>query len=316
MLDLKNILVANDFSKGSGYAILYGVYLAKRTDSLLHNVHVNVLHPDFSERPEEYQSTSRKDLEKRLREVEGGNLPNNQGFDPWGLEVQSKLLQEVAAAPAILEYVQENNIDLVIMGTHGRRGVRRLLIGSVASEVVRKAPCPVLTIGEKPIPAGTDTILVPVDFSKHSKMALRYANDLAEMFGATIDLLHVVEEKPYPAFYTKEEEKAKTYDQHPDIQEKAKNQLRALYSEVGGASADTRYHTVSGQPAHQIAEFADTNNSDLVVMSTHGRTGLKRMLIGSVTDKVVQQAPCPVFTVKTLEAAIKRTSQEAAQKRE
>lgn len=301
MLDFQNILIANDFSKGAEYAILYGAYLGKRFEARLHNVHVNVLHPDLSDRPKEYQTTREEELLKQLEEVEHGNLPSGQGFDPWGLNITHDVIQEIAAAPAILEYADEHDIDLIVMGTHGRRGVSRLLIGSVAAEVVRKASCPVLVTGEQPVPSGTNKILVPIDFSKHSEEGLRHAKDLAELFGAKLDLLHVVEENMPPAFYTGGV--TSIYDMHPDIDEKAKAEMQKLVDETEGPGVEAAYHAASGRPASEIITFAQDHDSDLIVMATHGRSGLEHVFLGSVAEKVIQRAPCPVFTVRTLTPA-------------
>src|SRR5690606_34769986 len=110
--------------------------------------------------------------------------------------VKRAVVRDVAAAPAILQYARDQEMDLVVMGTHGRRGLRRLFLGSVAEEVVRLSVCPVLTVHAGPIRSEAlfGDILVPIDFSPHSKAALRAAASLAPELGASLDLLHVVEE--------------------------------------------------------------------------------------------------------------------------
>ncbi len=306
MLDFKNILIANDFSKGAEHAILYGVYFGKRLKARLHNLHVNVLHPNLSDRPDDYKTTKMEELQKRLEEVESGNLPSGQGFDPWGLDVVHQVIQEIAAGPAILEYASDHDIDLIVMGTHGRRGVRRLLIGSVAAEVIRRANCPVLTTGPSPLPSGTNKILVPIDFSEHSKDALEQARELADLFGATLDLLHVVEENMPPAFYTGGV--TSIYDMHPDIEDKAIDEMRKVYEETDGPVVEAKFFASPGRPASRILKFAEERDSDMIVMATHGRSGLEQMFLGSVAEQVVQRAFCPVFTVRALTPPTEGTS--------
>jgi nucleotide-binding universal stress UspA family protein len=310
LVDFNNILIANDFSKSAEHAILYGVYLGKRLGGRLHNVHVNVLHPDLSDRPEEYRTTDADDLLERLKEVQRGNLPSGQAFAPWGLDIVHEVKRDVAAAPAILEYADEQDIDLIVMGTHGRRGVRRLLVGSVAAEVVRRARCPVLITGPEPVPSGTNRILAPIDFSAHSEKAVRHSRDLAELFGAKLDLLHVVEENMPTAFYTAGV--TSVYDMHPDIEDKAKDEMQKLFEGMEGPEVEANYFAVPGRPASAILNFARENDSDMIVMATHGRSGLEHVFLGSVAERVVQRAPCPVFTVRTLHPGTGETSAEDA----
>ncbi len=122
------------------------------------------------------------------------------------------------------------------MGTHGRRGPARLFLGSVAEEVVRHAPCPVLTLREKKTPEAIEAvakILVPVDFSPYSKEALSFAKELAALYGAGLQVLHTIEEPAYPYFYTPGGSLSPV-EQLEALREKAEEALDELLAETPG----------------------------------------------------------------------------------
>jgi nucleotide-binding universal stress UspA family protein len=207
--------------------------------------------------------------------------------------------RSISTAPAILDYANENDIDLIVMGTHGRRGLGHLLLVSVAEEVVRVASCPVLTIREheEPTPIeAIEQILVPVDFSGHSKKALAYAKEMAATYNARLHLLHVIEDVKYPAFYMSG--RLSYFDIVPEVEAKSREALKKFLEDAGMSEATADIHVIEGHAAGDIVKFAASHSIDLVVIATHGLTGLDHFLLGSVTEKVVRRAPCPVFTVK------------------
>jgi nucleotide-binding universal stress UspA family protein len=207
----------------------------------------------------------------------------------------------ISTAPEILHYAKDNDVDLIVMGTHGRRGLGHLFLGSVAEEVVRMAHCSVLTIRERkePLPVeAVERILVPVDFSEHSKRALAYAKELAAAYQTRLQLLHVVEEVIHPAFYRASGPSILALK--PDLRTTVEHELRNFLKEIKGPEAAADFYVIEGRAAHAIVNFAESYHSDLVVISTHGLTGLVHMLHGSVTEKVVRTAPCPVLTVSAL----------------
>lgn len=299
MLQLNQILFARDFSSVSDQALRYAVGLAQKTGASLHLLYAEVLHEDpFGPVDPGAPGAPEDQIRKRLRQdVDGALLTDKYP----ALKVQEGVERDIAAAPAILNYAADHDIDLIVMGTHGRRGVRRLLLGSVAEEVVRRADRPVLTVrqpeAEATAPLAVERILVPIDFSDYSKEALRYACEVAGLFESKIDLLHVVEESLPPAFYVGGV--GSIYDVEPDIENKVRERLRALYEEVApSGSVEAEVHAMPGKAAREISQFVEENGSDLVVMSTHGQTGLEHFLLGSVAEKVVRHVTAPVFTVK------------------
>jgi nucleotide-binding universal stress UspA family protein len=205
----------------------------------------------------------------------------------------------VSAGSMILGYAAEYKTDLIVIGTHGRRGLGHLLLGSIAEEVVRSSPFPVLTVRELETPKGpekTERILAPVDFSDYSRRAVLRAKEIASDYGARLQLLHVVEQPVYPSFYPIGESPSPSFPSLQTIEAKARDEMESMLKE--GPIVPTETHVIEGRAARDILKFAESNSTDLIVISTHGLSGFKHMLIGSVAEKVARQAPCPVLTVK------------------
>lgn len=176
--------------------------------------------------------------------------------------------------------------DLIVMGTHGRTGIPRFLLGSVAERVVRHAKCSVLIAREHGEPQPYRHILVPVDFSESSRRALEEAGDLASRTGAVVTLLHVLE-LPASGLVPEAEQRAVT--------------LLEEWGELVEQKTRTRVWNLvkTGTPAQQVlATAADDPSIDLIVLGSHGRTGMSRLLIGSVAEKVVRHAHRPVLIAR------------------
>jgi nucleotide-binding universal stress UspA family protein len=311
MLHLNHVLLARDFSPVSDQAMQYALGLAQQTGATLHLLYADVLHEDpFREGTGGTGASAEERIHQRLR-MDTDDTPLTERFPE--ITVQTEVRRAVAAAPAILSYATDADVDLIVMGTHGRRGVRRLLMGSVAEEVVRRAPSPVLTVrrdgGENGLPA-VERILVPIDFSDFCAEALRCARELATHYDAQLDLLHVIEENLHPAFYVGGVQSI--YDVQPDIEEKVRIRMRAMLDEVdGGDEVRAEMHVADGRAARKIIQFAEQQQSDLVVLSTHGLTGLEHFLMGSVAEKVVRHVTAPVLTVKAFGTSLLHPSAEA-----
>jgi nucleotide-binding universal stress UspA family protein len=190
-------------------------------------------------------------------------------------------------------------VDLIVLGTHGRRGPGRLFLGSVAEEVVRRAPCPVVTVREREgaAPAGRiERLLVPVDFSDPSREALRVARDLAVRLRGRLDLLHVVEQVVLPGFYIPGA--PGVFPQNLEaLQGSAEAELRREAEALGEPRVPVSTRVLTAAPAYGIVEQAESLGSDLIVMATRGLAGVERLLLGSTAERVVRMAPCPVLTV-------------------
>lgn len=308
MLTVKTILLATDFSEGAEARMTYARDLALRTGAELHMLYAHVLHGEPYERPEQKPETE-AEAEEALRQL---SAKVGEGVGPT---IHYVVERNVTPAPAILDYAKANDVDVIVVGTHGRRGVRRLILGSVAEEVLRMAPCPVMTIRPQPDDPESarteiDSLLVPVDFSKHSAAALRYAKELGALFGARLDLLHVVEETLHPAFYGIAMQSI--YDAQPDIEEKSVAQMRGMFENAPGPRVDVAYEARPGRAGSEIVSLAEDRGSGLIVMGTHGLTGLEHFLMGSTTERVVRRSPAPVFTVKSFGKSLIDDTDETA----
>jgi len=305
MLDVGDILVPRDFSALSDRAVTYALDLASRTEATVHALHVE----DAGD-PEDDDAATRDpaadiDPFREIRsEADGGSREAEHDVPVVGV-----VRRDASTAPAILQYATDEDVDLIVLGTHGRRGASRILLGSVAEEVVRYADRPVLTVrgaGEdaSPSPGFIDRILVPVDFSEFSREAVRTAKEWAGLYGARIDLLHVIEETLHPAFYVGGVQSI--HDAQPNIEDKTRARLQTFLDEVGGPTVETDLHVRSGKASSAISECAEELGSDLVAMSTHGRTGMERFFLGSVAEKVVRHVECPVLALKAYGASLIR----------
>jgi len=140
-------------------------------------------------------------------------------------------------------------------------------------------------------------ILVPIDFSEHSKNALKYAIPFAQQFKASIDLIYVVEPTTYPADFS--------FGQigFPQVEEELRvhgnEQLKNLIKNEVGIKVTARKVVRTGKPFYEINQYAQEENIDLIVIATHGHSGMEHMLFGSTAEKVVRKAPCPVLVVRT-----------------
>jgi nucleotide-binding universal stress UspA family protein len=184
--------------------------------------------------------------------------------------------------------------DLAVMGTHGRTGLARILLGSVTEKVIRHAPCSVFAVRPRGDAIAFGHVLCPVDLSAGSRHAIERAAELAAPSGAGITLLHVVE---LPISYSGE---PFTADVVNGLENKAKQGLAGLAAELSSrVSVPVTTELRFGSPWAQTLAVLDRDPTfDLVVLGSHGRTGLHRALIGSVAEQVTRHAACPVFVAR------------------
>lgn len=228
-----------------------------------------------------------------------------QAYADRAVEIDVVTRPGLSPAVEILQYADECRPDLIVLGTHGHRGFRRLVLGSVAEEVVRHARCPVLTLRESEDgarPSVPESILVPVDFSESGEVGLDLARELAKDFDASLELLHVVEVYAYPTFYgpvISAEASAK-------MAQIGRERLVELAEDLRADGIRVECVVRSGRAASEILDFAMKDGSDLIVIASHGLTGLDRMLIGSTAAEVVRSAEMPVLVVNALSRDVAR----------
>ena len=203
-------------------------------------------------------------------------------------------------AAGILEAQKEVGADLVVMSSHGRTGFAHLILGSVAERVVREAVCPVLTIrqgDEEVTTSAFQNILVPVDIADRSATALICARQIAAQHGGTVYPLHVV---PTEDIYLQRDVYRLQEGEGTNLvraEKVAKERLAEISQTYLG---EVRYEPVvhvSGDPARTFLEMEKEVGADLLVMATHGFTGLFHLLLGSLTEKMMREAGCPVLAL-------------------
>ncbi len=140
-------------------------------------------------------------------------------------------------------------------------------------------------------------ILVPIDFSDHAQAALAHAVELARTHDAQLMLLHVIEEPTFPSFYGAGA--AMLYDELPDVEARARDALEAWADGISEPRPRTTTHVAQGGAGPTIVGFGTERRADLIVIASLGRTGLQRIMLGSVAERVVREAPCAVFVLKS-----------------
>ena len=197
----------------------------------------------------------------------------------------------------IIQVAKEKDVDIILIGTHGRAGVDRIILGSVAERVVRKAHCPVMVVRRKKF-TGFKRIIVPVDFSDCSRKALKSAIAIAKAHKSNLIILHVFEEsfvEPYVRAANSEEEAE-------EIIEKIELVNETKYDEFLKENdfSGIKYNKLlkKGIPETEIVKIAMDQQADLIVMGTHGRSGIKHILIGSTSEEVVRTVHCDIIVVK------------------
>jgi nucleotide-binding universal stress UspA family protein len=298
MLVIKNILFPTDFSESANYALVHALSLAARYRADLHLFHVVNVYDDPHQQGHHFPTQD--EIEKLVQERSTADFVTRDVVNAWkNIHVTRQQERGLTIAPAVLEYTDEHDIDLIVMGTHGRRGLGHLLLGSVAEEIVRLSPCPVLTVRGKKNGsqiAAIKRILVPVDFSGHAQRALAHAAELARMYGAELQLLHVIEEIMHPAFYVSG--RTSIFEFMPEIEAESTKRIQGMIDAIVGKDIHASMYLREGHPTQEIVNFVEHEHSDLVVIATHGLTGIEHFLLGSITEKVVRLSPAPVLTVK------------------
>ncbi len=254
-----------------------------------------------------------------VEEAEGYLAEVERRLAPQGITV-TRAVRYGHAAEEILDHAQVRRVDLIAMSTHGRTGILRLVLGSVAEAVLRASPVPVLllramapapshagdtargvtaAVRERPADLRAPTfrhILCPVDFSTQSDRAMECAGDLAQRFQADLTVLHVVYDPlditcshiPHPPLEQLREEMIREAERA--LQRRVRRRLRFL--------PRAKTMVVAGPPYRQIVRYAQEHHADLIVMGTQGLTGLDRLIMGSTAERVVRTAPCPVVSIR------------------
>ncbi len=294
-----HLLVPTDFSPCSRRALAYALVVGRSASSKIHLLHVvTPIETDpygpIHHLPE--VDATHEGVEQLIHHllVEEAKAVGSDETEVEPVEVHAR-----SAALGILDYADEIGASLIVMGTHGRRGIRHFLMGSVAEECVRRSTCSILTIRSEapagPAEARIERILVPVDFSDYTTPLVKAARETALSYGAELDLLYVVEPLPFPLAFSGV---LTLSDLAPSVRTSALGHLAKLAEDLDLAVVPHRLHVVDGHAAESIVEFAEEHPIDLIMIATEGRTSGERFLIGSVTERVVRAASRPVYVMK------------------
>jgi nucleotide-binding universal stress UspA family protein len=284
-ISFKNILFLTDFSDASRTALVYALALARQNQSTLYPAHVYALVPTGPLEVAAAGSFSAEVEQATYRQLEDLVKRTSTKFQP--------LVAEGMVESAVAHWTAEHGIDLIVMGTHGRRGMERFFLGSTAEVIFRTATCPVLTVGPH-VPlrprdeAQIDKILFATDLTRESESAISYALSLAHDRGAHVTLLHVM-----PNSARHQAEWAKLF-------ESSKQELKRLVPSDAELWCEPEFVVDEGDPAEQILSYAEQEKPDVIVLGLPKNKTFNSHFRSGVTYKVVSSAPCPVLTVRDM----------------
>lgn len=293
----EKILLPLDGSDTAQIAVPYAERLSGGLSSQLSVIHVREPYED------KYVNMHRLYLEKITQAIKRGVKNYADKAGKRKIIVESAILTG-DPAQEIVDYADRENIDLIVMSTHGRTGITRWALGSVADRVLRATRKPLALIRVKNIQADTPSktlisrILVTLDGSKQSEIIIPYVEELASRIKAEVVLLHVLE----PSYYIFTVG-GFNYDAYSESQRKS---MRAFYKEyLEGIATNFRKREIAtkcqvmfGVVAEVIIDFADKIHADFVAMSTHGRSGISRWVLGSVVERVLRAGNTSLFLVR------------------
>ena len=293
MVVIDRILCPVDFSDISRHALRHAAAVARWYDARLTALHVFtpvIISPDITSPELARAAASSVDVDRlraRLQDWLAADAPSLRA---------DVLVDEGPASGCILERASRLNADLIVIGTHGRGGFDRLVLGSVAEKVLRKAACPVMTVPPPASPGALPykRLLCAVDFSPPSLGAARYALAMAREADARLVLLHVVE---WPAEDALVEVDAELQQYRQFREQRAERELAALVP-ANEPACELVTRLEHGRVWPTVVRVAQVETTDLIVMGIHGRHVLDLTLFGSITNQVVRHATCPVLTIR------------------
>jgi nucleotide-binding universal stress UspA family protein len=288
---VRRILVTTDFSRLSLAAIPYALAVARHFGAELHLLHV-VDTTQFSSKSLLLPLISPAELSRPLLNRLQGIA---QKFSPDG-EIHVMKPREGRAYNEICVRARKLHAGLIVIATHGTTGFQHAWLGSTAERVVQHSPCPVLIVrkGGRRFQEGRiclQRILVPLDFSDRSQVAFDCGVALAREFHAELLLVHVIDPICYP--FGDEYGGVHSAQLMEETRASAQSEMKKL---ARNAKVQCSIRITEGSPAREICRLAK-RDVDLIIAPTHGRTGLGHVLIGSVAERVVRHATCPVLVI-------------------
>lgn len=292
-MEIQKIVVPVDFSEFSDKAVGIAEKIAQKFNANITLAHVIITHPQthYSDDPESYQAL----IQKRQTHVEQQFAVQFEERDAQKSPMDFVILRGLSPADCLQEFIINNDYDLVVLGTHGKSGYRHFVQGSVAEKLVQVSPIPVLTVHHSLDAPQIKRILVPVDFSSYSQQALYFADEIARKFAAKLVFLHVIEQEIYPSFYGEDLESI--FEVDPNLSHAVVENLKEFVEDFVEDEFVENFIVREGVAHKEIVECAK-DNFDLLIIATHGLSGLEYLLLGGTSEKVIRWATCPVLVVK------------------
>lgn len=302
MISIARILCPVDFSEFSRRALDYSIGIARwygANVTALHVCPITVNAPAIGPAPGAFVPTVASPVDMQLLRDMLKNFVAAEAAEGVRIDMQ------VIEAPVVQEIVAQAQLlpaDLLVLGTHGRSGVERVLLGSVTEKLLHQAPCPVLTVPRAaadavPVAPGLFTrILCPTDFSPASDAAVKWALAIAQEAQADLLLLHVFE---VPAVSAQEAFPRSTLAAYRrEYEQWCTAQLRSAVPADARTWCSVQELTASGSAHREIRRIAAERACDLIVMGVGQSRGLADRVLGSTSQHVVRSASCPVLTVR------------------
>lgn len=297
----KHFLIATDGSAGSEKAVRVGLELAARLGAKVQIIHVLEHGEEPADPGLRTRLTMLRDIDRhhgKLALEQAAELAHKRGVEFRALQPTGYPEQMIVQKAA--------DFDLVVLGTHGRSGVRRWVMGSVAEAVLSRSSKPVLVVHESFMPPTLEPeatpyqhLLIATDGSECSQQATEYGLRLAEALGAEVTFLSVVSSLTRPQGAGLPLSQALSLVEE-DAQTQAEAMLEQVRARAQQAGVTARVKLMQGRPVDAIVKQALLH--DLLVMGTHGRTGLDRLMMGSVAEGAVRRCQTPVLVVPCPEA--------------
>jgi nucleotide-binding universal stress UspA family protein len=302
MIEIRRILCPVDFSDYSRRALDHAIAIARWYESTVTALHVFSPSPVAAYGPGPVVFVpivlTPADRDRLLADTKAFT---DAEMAP-GVPIEA-VIREGNTAAEIVDQATDMSADLLVIGTHGRSGFERLLLGSVAEKVLRKARCPVLTVPRRlpdAVPAGPvlfKRILCAVDFSESSMQALKYALSLAQEADGCLTVVHVLGAE-FVAQVGIGEEHVSLAALQRQHEEEARKLLEKAVPESATAYCKADTMLLRGKPWREILRIASDRQAELIVMGVKGRGAADLMFFGSTTQHVVREATCPVLTLR------------------
>jgi nucleotide-binding universal stress UspA family protein len=295
MLEIPRILCPTDFSDASQHALEEARMIAGWFGAAVTVLHVSPP-PRVIEGPAGFAGSPTETTIASLCHARAALAESVRPLRAAGVSVDEIVLEDYDIEDCILEQAASDHADLLVMGTHGRTGLGWLIVGSVTDHVLRRAPCPVLTVPPQAIrttkPPFT-RVLCPVDFSPPSLEAVGFALRLAQEGDVHLTLLHAL-----PDAMSTDAPARDTPAHRRRCEDSARHRLEALVPTDAWAFCEPQTRVVRGTSYRVIVDVARNESSDLIVMGVGRQRSLDRLFVGSTTNQVIRHAACPVLTVR------------------